>query len=336
MHTEKSSVKKKTIVLLAMPNTRLLDIAGPSDVFATAANIQHPDQEVYELLLASATGHLQVMTASGIAVTCHINLMDIDFPIDTLLIGGFSLAAVHQLSAGFFEWLEAHYPSIRRMGSVCSGAFALARAGLLNNRHATTHWQSCERLALDFPQVKVDSSPFFVKDGNIYTSGGVTSGMDLAIALVEEDLGREVALQVARRLVLHLKRPGGQVQFSSLLPSYDLESPLVARIHPWLIKNVQQDIKVEDMAAQASMSPRNFARVFGKEKHMTPAKYLEKLRVEVARQYLEHTDLSMEQIAERCGLGGQVSMRRTFLRHLRISPSYYRTAFRTALPEEVA
>ncbi|HEY0272857.1 MAG TPA: GlxA family transcriptional regulator [Chitinophaga sp.] len=329
-------VKKKTIVLVVMPNARLLDIAGPGDVFSMASKLTSPGEDAYQLVLASATGEKLVTTPSGITVVCELGLMDIDFPIDTLLIGGFSFTAMDQLPAGFYEWLAAHYPAIQRMGSVCTGTFALARAGLLHHRSATTHWQFCEKLAADFPLVKVDSSPFYVKDGNIYTSGGVTSGMDLAMALVEEDLGREVALQVARRLVLHLKRPGGQLQFSSLLPAYELESPLAARIYPWLRQNIQRDIHVEDMAAQASMSPRNFARVFGKEKQMTPAKYLEKLRVETARQYLENTDLGMEQIAEKCGLGGLVSMRRTFLRHLRISPSYYRTAFRTALTGEMA
>ncbi|PUZ28082.1 AraC family transcriptional regulator [Chitinophaga parva] len=324
MATRKPSRKTKTIVLVAVPDARLLNVAGPSDVFTMASKIKDPADPPYRVLLASATRSRQVVTASGVTVLCEMSAMEIDFPIDTLIVGGTS----PKIPPAFYEWLRAQYGDVQRMGSVCAGAFSLARAGLLDGRNATTHWEVCGKLAAEFPTVQVDSSPFYVKDGKIYTSGGVTSGIDLALGMVEEDLGHELALQVARRLVLHLRRPGGQLQYGHLLPGFEQESPLAGRVHQWLRKHIAEEVKVEMMAAKVSMSPRNFARVFLRETKMTPAKYLEKLRVDMARQYLEDSDLSMEQIAEKCGLGGLVSMRRTFMRHLKISPSYYRSTFR--------
>lgn len=329
MATRKPSRKIKTIVLVAVPDARLLNVAGPSDVFTMASKIKDPANPSYRVLLASATRSRQVVTASGVIVLCEMSAMDIDFPIDTLIVGGTS----PRIPGAFYEWLQEQYGDVQRMGSVCAGAFSLARAGLLDGRNVTTHWEVCGKLAAEFPAVQVDSTPFYVKDGKIYTSGGVTSGIDLALGMVEEDLGHELALQVARRLVLHLRRPGGQLQYGHLLPGYEQESPLVGRIHQWLRRHIAEEVKVEMMAAKVSMSPRNFARVFLRETKMTPAKYLEKLRVDMARQYLEDSDLSMEQIAEKCGLGGLVSMRRTFMRHLKISPSYYRSTFRKSFAE---
>lgn len=326
---------KRTVVLVAMPNARLLDIAGPADVFSLATKVLQEtnagDEGGYEIILASATRSKLYTSGSGIKVQCDVLLTEIDFPVDTILIGGFSLAFSDKLIPGFYSWLKDHYATVRRMGSVCVGAFALAKAGLLDDKNATTHWEYGEILQEEFPSVKVDITPFFVKDDKIYTSGGLTSGIDLAMGLVEEDLGREVAAQVARKLVLHLKRAGNQYQFGNLLPAYEYKSILVRDVREWLMQHLHEEIHVDQMAAQVSMSPRNFARVFLKETNLTPAKFLEKLRIEVARQYLEDTNLSVEQIAEKCGLGNLVSMRRVFLRQLQISPSFYRNAFRTSL-----
>ena len=330
------SAAKKTVVIVATPGILLLDIAGPADVFSIASKEIASQEKGYEIILASVTKNKHIATKSGIRIACDICVTDINFPIDTLLIAGVSLGSLDKIPASFFTWLTAHYPGIRRMGSVCVGAFVLAKAGLLHNKRATTHWEHCTRLQAAYPSVIVDSTPFFVRDGNIYTSGGVTSSMDLSLALVEEDFGREVALQVSRQLVLHLRRAGNQSQFSNLLPSFELKSPLIRSIREWLLKNLDREIRVEYMADHVNMSPRNFARVFLKETQLTPAKFVEKLRVEVARQYLEDTNLSAEQIAEKCGLGNLVSMRRVFIRHLQISPSFYRHAFRTTLATEMA
>lgn len=321
--------------MVAMPGAQLLDVAGPGDVFALASKVAAaqggPDAGGYEIILASATRAKKVISQSGIPLLCATRVTDIDFPVDTLLIGGMAFATAHEIPPAFFEWLYAHRKSVRRMGSVCVGAFALARAGLLDHRHATTHWEYCDQLQQDYPLVSVDSSPFYVRDGNIYTSGGLTSGMDLALALVEEDLGRDIAVTVARKLVLHLKRPGSQLQFGQLLPRLELTSPLVKTIHPWLMQHLPQPITVEAIAAQANMSVRNFSRVFFKETGLTPAKYLEKMRVDTARRFLSDSDLPLEQIAVKCGLGGLVSMRRVFLRHLKVTPRFYRSSFRTSI-----
>jgi transcriptional regulator GlxA family with amidase domain len=335
-----NSKRKKTIVLVATPGTYLLDVAGPADVFTMAtkvgAQLYGHDSAGYEVVLASATRSRQVVSGSGIPLTCSVCVTDIDFAVDTLLVCGMAFAYVEQVPPAFYTWLSAHQRKIRRTGSVCVGAFALAKAGLLDNKRATTHWEYCDRLQYDYPLVEVDSSPFYVKDGSIYTSGGITSGMDLALALVEEDMGREVAQTVARKLVLHLKRPGSQSQFGASLPPLELTSPLVSDLHPWLLQHLHQSLTVEDMAAQANMSVRNFSRVFFKETGLTPAKFIEKMRLDTARKYLSETDQSIEQIATTCGLGGLVSMRRVFLRHLKITPSAYRNNFRTSLVREIA
>jgi transcriptional regulator GlxA family with amidase domain len=331
---------KKKVVLVAMPGAYLLDVAGPADVFTmatkVAAGIHGKDTAGYEIILASPTRSKQVLSASGVPQICSVRVTDIDFAVDTLLIAGMSFAFAAQIPPAFFTWLGEHKRQVRRMGSVCVGAFALAKAGLLDHKRATTHWEYCDQLQFDYPLVEVDSSPFYVKDGSIYTSGGISSGMDLALALVEEDLGREIALTVARKLVLHLKRPGSQLQFGKSLPPLELTSSLVGTLQPWLLQHLHNPLQVEDMAQHANMSVRNFGRVFFKETSLTPAKFIEKLRVDTARQFLSETDLSIEQIAEKCGLGSAVSMRRVFLRHLQITPSHYRSSFRTSLARAIA
>lgn len=329
--------QKKKIVLVAMPSAHLIDVAGPGDVFALATKVaaaQGSEAPGYEIILASATRSRQVVTGSGIPVLCHTRLTDIGYPVDTVMIGGMAFATINDFPPAFFDWLYDRRKTVRRISSVCVGAFALAKAGLLHNKHATTHWEYCERLQQDYPAVIVDNTPFYVKDENIYTSGGMTSGIDLALAMVEEDLGRDIAVTVARKMVLHLKRPGTQTQFGQLLPPLELTSALVKNLHPWLMQHLHKPLTVEDLAAQAHMSVRNFSRVFIKETSLTPAKYLEKMRVDTARRFLSDTDLDPEQIAMKCGLGGIVSMRRIFLRHLKVTPRFYRNSFRTTLEDD--
>ncbi|WP_315815083.1 GlxA family transcriptional regulator [Paraflavitalea speifideaquila] len=331
---------KKKVVLVAMPGSYLLDVAGPADVFTmasrVAAKMQGKDTAGYEIILASATRSKRVVSATGIPLTCSVRVSEINFGVDTLLIAGMPFAFAAQIPPVFFTWLQEHQRQVRRMGSVCVGAFALAKAGLLDHKRATTHWEYCDQLQFEYPLIEVDSSPFYVKDGSIYTSGGISSGTDLALAMVEEDLGREIALTVARKLVLHLKRPGSQLQFGQSLPPLELTSPLVSMLQPWLLQHLRKTLQVEDMAQQANMSVRNFGRVFFKETGLTPAKFLEKLRIDTARKFLSETDLNIELIADKCGLGGAVSMRRVFLRHLQITPSHYRNSFRTSLARAIA
>ncbi|WP_143309029.1 GlxA family transcriptional regulator [Chitinophaga vietnamensis] len=320
---------KKLIVIVSLPGTRLLTLAGPSDVFGLAAT--YSNNEEYEVMIAAATVSRQVHTNSGIDLLTPASVHEIRKKIDTLIIIGYNLPEESEDYKKFYQWLQRRAPQIRRIGSVCVSTFVLAKAGLLHNKRATTHWERYEQLQSMYPDIQVDTTPFFIKDGNIYTSGGVTSGIDLALAMVEEDLGRELALRVARKMVVHLKRPGNQSQFGALLPDYELNSHLLRKLRPWIMDHIDEDLRVEQMADYMNMSARNFARVFLKDTGLTPAKFIEKLRLELARNYLENSDLNIEQIAVKCGLGGLVSMRRVFLRHLEVSPSTYRNSFRTSL-----
>ena len=326
--------KKKLIVVIPMPGIFLLDIAGPCDVFMAADRTLSENtgtgRSGYELLLASPVDTKNIVTRSGIKIDCPVMVSEITRPIDTLIVAGFSRM---QLQSGhpFFQWLRRIYPKVRRIGSVCIGTYALAEAGILDGKQATTHWEFSQEFQRRYPAVKVDTNPFYTRDCNVYTSGGVASGIDLALALVEEDFGHAVALNAARKLVLPLKRPGYQSQFSTLLQIHSLENSIAGKLHPWLIRHLAEELSVEHLAEHSNMSVRNFTRVFLKETGLTPAKFVEKLRIEVSRKYLEDSDLAVDQIAVKCGLGGLVSMRRTFMRHMMVSPSEYRRSFRTSL-----
>ncbi|MBW8687587.1 GlxA family transcriptional regulator [Chitinophaga rhizophila] len=326
--------QKKLIVIVPMPGTYLLDIAGPLDVFTAADKMLSEtaaDNDIgYEIVLASPLSTRKVATKGGLEFTCPAKVDELDRPIDTLIVAGFS---IRNLETGrrFCNWLHDAYPKMRRIGSVCIGTYALAEAGILHGRQATTHWEHSQEFQRRYPDIQVDTNPFYTRDGNVYTSGGVASGIDLALALVEEDYGRDIALAAARKLVLFLKRTGYQSQFSSLLQIHSMENSIAGKLQPWMMQHLQHDLTVEELATHSNMSLRNFNRVFLRETGMTPAKFVEKLRIEVARKYLEDSDLSMEQIAEKCGLGGVVSMRRTFMRHMMVSPSDYRRTFRTSL-----
>jgi transcriptional regulator GlxA family with amidase domain len=324
----------KLVVITVLPGSRLLTLAGPADVFSFAQQMLETEHgghfKGYEVVTASATHHKEVRLNSAGRFIADTTVHDIDREIDTLILIGARLEDQPD-SDQFYDWLVTHAPKIRRVAGVCVATFVLAKAGLLHNKRATTHWERNDDLQRQYPDIIVDTTPFFIKHDNIYTAGGVTSGMDLSLALVKEDYGRDIALRVARKLVVHLKRPGNQKQFGGLLPDYELGSPLLAQLRPWLLERLHENMNVNEMAAQCHMSARNFARVFLKETAFTPAKFLEKLRVEMARNYLENSALSLEEIALRCGLGSLVSMRRVFLRHLEISPGTYRSTFRTAL-----
>ena len=213
------------------------------------------------------------------------------------------------------------------MTSVCTGAFLLAEAGMLDGCRATTHWASCDELARRHPEVEVETDPIFVRDGNVITSAGVTAGMDLALSLVEEDLGREVALETARWLVLFLKRPGGQAQFSAQLAAQMADREPLRELQQWLPDNLGEDLSIPALARRACMSERNFARAFRAETGMTPAAYVEAARVERARRELETTDLPVDAVAARCGFGTVETMRRAFGRRMGVNPAAYRERF---------
>jgi transcriptional regulator GlxA family with amidase domain len=256
--------------------------------------------------------------------------MEVSGGIDTLLVAGGIGAPRAAADRALIGWLRRIAPRARRLGSVCTGAFLLAEAGLLDGRRATTHWRFCRQLAERYPRVAVDPDPIFVRDRRVYTSAGVTAGMDLALALVEEDHGREVALGVARQLVMFLKRPGGQSQFSVPLMAQAAERQPLSELLTWIGDHPGADLSVEALARRAAMSPRNFARVFTRHVGMTPARFVERARVEAARRRLEESSVGVEVIATESGFNSAEIMRRAFLRTVRVSPADYRHRFRIA------
>ncbi len=318
----------RSIVFAAFDQVLLLDIAGPLQAFATARDL------AVEAGLADPY-HLSVVSTRGGAVATSSGLRLLSEPlealrgkaIDTLIVPGGRGARRDPAEPGLVAWIAARAGRARRTCSVCTGAFLLAAAGLLDGRRAVTHWSHCALLQRRFPRVQVESDPIFLRDGAVWTSAGVTAGIDLALALVEEDLGREFALRVARQLVVFLKRPGGQSQFSALLQSQTSDDGSFARLHDWMAEHLGEDLKVETLAGQAGMSPRNFARLYAKRLGTTPAKAVERLRLEAARRALEESGAAIERIARACGFGDEERMRRAFLRCLGVAPKHYRQRF---------
>jgi transcriptional regulator GlxA family with amidase domain len=323
-------MEKRLIVIVAMPGGLAIDITGPADVFSCARQMvdskcKDPFGVNYQLLIASPTCELNVTTDSGLVITCQTSIFDITEKIDTLIIGGNSRE--RQKFPDLIVWLKAHSASIKRVCSVCIGAFVLAEAGLLRNKNATTHWMHCTELSSRFEQIRVDPNSIFVKDGHIYTSAGASAGIDLSLALVEEDFGRDISLDIARTLVLYLRRPGNQSQFSNLLSQQFSSKKPVRELQQWIQTNLKANLNVQILAEKVSMSPRNFARVFFTETGFTPAKYIERLRVEFSKRYLEETNYSLDQIARECGFGSTDTMRNIFLRTIDTTPYDYRSLF---------
>lgn len=314
---------KKNIVLLVLPEVQLLDVAGPTDVF-TAANLLNVSGFGYKVHMVSGTSEKIIYSSSGMPLICSHTIYDIDFPIDTLLVAGTELKVLGEITSDLYHYLQNRITEVRRIGSVCVGAFVLAEAGLLKGKQVTTHWKYADILQKNYPDLNVNINPFFIKDQQIYTSGGVSSGMDLALALLAEDFGKPLASEVAKHLVLHLKRPGVQTQFGNALPDYQMLSSFTKEVRDWLKDKLEQPISIENIAESMNMSVRNFSRVFLKESGMTPGKFLEKMRLDQAKNMLEYTDISIELVAEKCGFGSVVSLRRLFLKYLSLSPTQYR------------
>lgn len=322
--------------MLAFPDVQVLDVTGPLEVFSMAGKQLQAEgsRERYRLsLVAASPGPLRC--SSGLSLVADATFASLRGPIDTLLVAGGEGTRAALEDRALVAWIRRAAPRSRRVAGVCSGAFLLAAAGLLDGRRATTHWANVEQLSRAFPTVRVEPDRIYVRDGNVYTSAGVTSGMDLALALVEEDCGREVALAVARRLVLFLKRPGGQSQFSSQLEGQLSDRSPLRELQGWIADHPTADLSVEALAKRVAMSPRHFARVFARELAVTPARYVERVRVEVARRRLEESAQGVETVAEGSGFGSAETMRRAFLRNLSVSPVEYRSRFRETTPAGV-
>jgi len=305
-----------------------LDVTGPLEVF-TGANswrTYHGDSPAYDIRTASIGGRA-VRTSSGLCVTPDEDLREFHVPQPDLLIvpGG---AGSRRPDPELTGWLRAHGHRANRLVSVCTGAFLLAEAGLLDGRRVTTHWAYCRTLAANYPAVRVAEEPIFVRDGHVATSAGITAGIDLALALVEDDLGRDAALDVARQLVVFLRRPGNQAQFSAQLAGQLADREPLRDVQRWIADHPSADLSVETLASQANLSPRQFARVFAAEVGMTPGRYVDRVRLETARRRLEDTADGVEQTARSCGHGTPEAMRRAFIRALGVSPGEYRRRFR--------
>ena len=315
----------RRVVILAFEGAQTLDVTGPFEVFGTASRLARGAYRV-EVVAPSAE---PIRTGSGLAIVPDRATAAVRGDIDTLVVAGG--LGVHRATEDerLVRWVRRAAGRSRRVTSVCSGAFLLARAGLLDGRRAATHWAEAAELARRHPAIEVDAEAIFVRDGDVWTSAGVTAGMDLALALVEEDLGRELALQVARWLVVFVRRPGGQSQFSSHLRAQFAEREPLREVQDWITRHLDADLSVPALADRACMSPRNFARAFAREVGMTPAAYVETLRVDQARVQLETTGQKLEAVARECGFGSVETMRRAFHRRLGVGPADYRQRFQT-------
>ena len=319
--------------MLAFPGANAIDVHGPLEVFACAARFlgeaRPAAAPAYRVEVAARRSGV-FASQSGVALVATRALSELRGRFDTLIVAGgrgaFEALRDHELIA----WLRRAAARSRRVASVCTGSFVLAETGLLDGRHATTHWNTCGLLARRYPKLRVEADPIFVRDGRFYTSAGVTAGMDLALALVEEDHGRELALAVARNLVLFLKRPGGQAQFSAQLAQQLAEREPLRELQGFIAEHPAADLSVPALARRAGMSPRNFARAFRAEIGTTPARFVERVRVEAARRRLQERRENLDAIARACGFGSAETLRRAFHRSLKVPPADYRRRFRSA------
>lgn len=313
-----------TLAILAMPGVQLLDACGPLDVFAEA-NRQAGHEAYRVLLLACEPGPL--VSSSGAKLLPDGWIGEAFDTFDTLLIAGTPQATDQHLRTGILDWLRQRSATCRRYGSVCTGAFALAAAGLLDGRRITTHWAVAEALAARYPQVQVEVDAIQVHDGKVRTAAGVTAGLDLALALVEEDLGRDIAKRVAGQLVMYFKRPGGQLQFSRQGASSVTGRSVLQGLQRYVAAHPAQDHSIASLARRVGLSPRHFARLFHADVGMTPAAWVELARVNAARERLELGREPPKQVAALCGFANADTLRRAFVRHVGVSPAEYRKRY---------
>jgi transcriptional regulator GlxA family with amidase domain len=320
---ETISVPKRRIVIVVVPPIEELDLVIPIQVFSAANRLS--GKKIYSLEIATIAKELEIKGEGGmLSFVAQTRLKDVQGTIDSvLLVCGVASRLVRDPALS--QWLRKICPDVRRLGGVCVGSFLLAEAGVLNGKKATSHWKFGKELAKRYPQVQVDSEPIWVRDGNIYTSAGISAGIDLALAWVEEDCGGAIAHEVAREFVLFLRRPGSQQQLSVSLGKQASEMKGIHELQVWIADHLDKNLSLEALAQRVAMSVRNFERVFTREIGCTPARYVAQLRVEAARRQLEDTDRSVEQIARSCGFASADLMRRAFVRCIGATPARYRS-----------
>ena len=317
----------KRIGFLVYPGMQALDLAGPMDAFAAAVMEDGSARAArcYDMVTIGLDANV-VAAESGLQIKPQFTLRTAP-RLDTLVIPGGAGMRDPKLAAKVAAWIGSRARKLRRIAAICTGVYGLAPTGLLDGRRVTTHWQYAQDLAQRFPALKVDSNPLFVKDGAFYTSAGITAGIDLSLALIEEDFGPSVALSVARELVVYLKRPGGQAQYSEPLQFQTQSADRMADIASWIVANLQKDLSVEALAARARLCPRQFTRRFKQAFGTTPAVFIESARIDEARHRLADYHGTLERVASSVGFRSDDVFRRTFERRLGITPSAYRTRF---------
>lgn len=321
------------IVIVAFPPAQMLDVTGPLEVFSMANEcaLAAGQPAPYDVALAApAVG--PVATSSGVSLLCTHSVYDAHLQADTLLLAGGRGARMAVSDAGLMSALAALCRRASRVGSICTGLFPLAAAGMLEHARATTHWAHFDEFSALFPNVRLDRHALFINEGDCHSSAGISAGIDYSLSLVEADLGRSLALQVARNLVVFLKRPGGQAQFSAQLAAETAadDPDRFASLTEWMVHNLAGDLSIEVLADRVAMSPRNFARRFVEAMKIAPGKYVETLRIDAARRSLTGGDQSIARIAARCGFASAEAMRLAFKRHLDIAPNDFRARFRSA------
>lgn len=315
------------VVLVAYEGMNILDLVGPLQALATAS--RSSDHPLYETIVASADGGAVLSSAGLPVVTVPVSDLDA-LTIDTLIVAGGCVGEVYEAPPALAEWIERRAPSVRRVCSVCTGAFLLAAANQLEGRRVTTHWAWQDRLKSRHPGVAVDAEQIYIRDGSVWTSAGVTAGIDLTLALIEDDYGHRIAIDAARQLVMFMKRAGGQSQYSVPLAA-QAQADLFTELHSWVASHLREDLRVERLAEIAGMSPRSFARAYVEKLGRTPAKMVEAMRLEAACRALEESHLPLKSIADAAGYGDEQRLRRAFNRHLGIGPSEYRDRFSSNL-----
>ena len=331
-HVPTGDSKPRHIGILVYPGVALLDAVGPLEVF-TAANIvlaerSPPCAKAYHVEVWSE--HVGAIDGScGVSLNATRSIATAaPFELDTLIVAG-APGVDNPASRPCVDWLRQATGGIRRVGGICTGVFLLAEAGLLDGCRAVTHWAFCDELARRYPLIQVEADPIFLRDGRFYTTAGMTAGMDLALALVQDDLGRDVALAAARLMVLFLKRPGGQSQFSAhLAAQFDGDGP-IGELQRWILDHLSSDLTIEALAQRVHMSPRNFVRNFEREAGAPPGVFVERARLDAARRALEDGEDQIETIARHCGFTSAEILRRLFQRRLGVSPTAYRKRFRS-------
>jgi transcriptional regulator GlxA family with amidase domain len=313
----------RKVVIIGPPPVQILDVTGPLEVFSNAPG--------YDIQLANPGLERTLQTNRGVVLADATPIADVQGPIDTLVIAGGPGAENGSYDPNFIAWIAKAGSQARRVASICTGAFLLAEAGLLNGKQAVTHWTFCDRLAREYPKVAVRPEPIFLRDGSIYTSAGITAGIDLSLTLVEEDHGHETALRIARFLVMFLVRPGGQAQYSHMLSHQAVTSQPLRELQVWMLQHLREPLTVESLAERIGMSARHFTRVCLRETGMNPGQFVDRMRVEAAQQIIDSSSRGLKEIADSCGFQSADAMRRTFLRVLGVTAAEYASRFKSTL-----